>query len=151
MDILISVLTSVAACLLGAIITDIYTRFKKSGRKAVEKKRQEHIADIEKIVKETLGAEIEQLNRNVNSIVSQDIPVLKEANCSSLRDQLTNNFIRCHAQGYRTQRDTENCEKMYESYKSLGGNSYIKEALEEFRELPLYTVEKFKKMQKGER
>lgn len=154
-NILLTVLISIATCLIGLIVSDIYVHIKKTGKKAMDKHAQEQEDKMKALIRETMKdslneitAEIEDIRHDVSDIYKKDIPDLRIAIQASLRDQLTNMFIRCQAQGFRTMRDTENAEHMFTSYKNLGGNSYILELMDEFRGLPVGTVEKITKEHK---
>lgn len=152
---LLPVLISIVTCLAGLIVSDIYVHIKKTGKKAMDKRAQEQEDKMKALIRETMKdslneitAEIEDIRHDVSDIYKKDIPDLRIAIQASLRDQLTNMFIRCQAQGFRTMRDTENAEHMFTSYKNLGGNSYILELMDEFRGLPVGTVEKITKEHK---
>lgn len=152
---LLPVLISIVTCLAGLIVSDIYVHIKKTGKKAMDKHAQEQEDKMKALIRETMKdslneitAEIEDIRHDVSDIYKKDIPDLRIAIQASLRDQLTNMFIRCQAQGFRTMRDTENAEHMFTSYKNLGGNSYILELMDEFRGLPVGTVEKITKEHK---
>lgn len=154
-NILLTVLISIATCLIGLIVSDIYVHIKKTSKKVIDIHNKEQEDKVKALIQETMKgsltnitSEIDDIKHDVSAIYKNDIPTLRLASQASLRDQLTNMFIRCQAQGFRTMRDTENAEHMFTSYKNLGGNSYILELMDEFRGLPVGTVEKITKEHK---
>lgn len=155
-DILLTILISLVTSLLGAIVVDIYTRVKRSSKKAIDKHKQEQIDEMRGLIKDTMkdslvgvSKEVNDIKHDVSEIYTKDIPQLREANICSLRDQLTNMFVRCKIQKFRTLQDTENATHMFASYRTLGGNSYVPELMEEFMALPQMTAEEMAKRLKN--
>lgn len=73
-----------------------------------------------------------EIKKEISNITNSDIPLLKCANRDSLRNQLLVVFRQCEEKGYRTTEDIRNFEYMFDSYKKLGGNSFMINIAEEF-------------------
>lgn len=72
------------------------------------------------------------------SMVRGNLDELKDSTLCSLRDDILNNYWRCHDwQKYRTGWDTSNIESLYAQYHHLHGNSFVDHLMEEFYKIPL--------------
>ena len=141
-----------ACILLNLAVTTVLTILIKrwfSAHDEKEKKRQEEHDKLVKLQKAEEQRRMEEMMNQrcdiqVQAIRTEMQPItaslntLHESVCSGLRDDLLNNYWRCHDwQKYRTGWDTENMEDLYKSYKKLGGNSFIDHLMEEFYKIPL--------------
>jgi len=84
-----------------------------------------------------LGDQIAGVEKDVQAMKNVDLPMLKQANRDSLRNQLFASYRHCVKVGYRTLEDTENWEYMYNSYIDLGGNGFIPTLREQFLRIPM--------------
>jgi hypothetical protein len=69
-------------------------------------------------------------------LIKQQIQDLEKGELSSLRADLVQSFNLVVSKGYRTINDTQSWLSMYESYKGLGGNSFIDRLKGDFESLP---------------
>lgn len=129
--------------LFGAILVDIYTRIKQGSKKIVEKKKAENKADLTATIKEIVKDELQPVKQSMTDIKNEitiikveDIKLLRAANRDSLRNQLLVVFRECQSKGYKTVEDTRNFEYMFESYKNLGGNSFMLDIAEQMKHIP---------------
>ena len=129
--------------LFSAILVDIYTRIKQGSKKIVEKKKAESKAELVATIKDVVQDELLPVKQNIADIKNEitiikaeDIKVLRAANRDSLRNQLLVVFRECQAKGYKTVEDTRNFEYMFESYKNLGGNSFMLDIAEQMKHIP---------------
>ncbi len=150
-SILITILVSVASAVLGVAGTDLYVHIKNRTKKAIDRKkkeRQEELEEslvpcIEKAIK-PLSDKIDSMDQDVQEVKNVDLPMLKNANRDSLRNQLFAAYRHCDKIGYRTTEDTENFLHMKDSYESLGGNGVIADIHRQFMNLPLENLESVK-------
>ena len=140
----VPIFISVVSGLLGAIILDIYIHIKKGTKKAVERRKKEKQDEFKEIVVPCIEEAIKPLSdkmtvveKKVDTIAENDLPVLKQANRDSLRNQLFASYRYCRKTGFRSIEDTKNWESMYESYIALGGNGFIPELKTKFEAIPL--------------
>lgn len=148
---LVTIIVSVACAVLGAVATDLYVHFKNKTKKAIEKHKKERQAElkealmpcIEEAIK-PVSDKIDAIDTDVREIKNNDIPMLKNANRDSLRNQLFAAYRHCDKIGYRTTEDTENFLHMKESYEKLGGNGVIADIHRQFMNLPLENLESVK-------
>lgn len=131
----------------------IELRNKESDERLKEEIRKEMTSlhsDISKMVEVKLNEGTKELKRSINDlkqetiVLSQKITVVEdnlskqgEGLTSSLRNDIHKRYLECKTKGYRTSWDTQSVDHMFESYENLGGNSFVKECLEEFHNLPL--------------
>lgn len=129
--------------LFGAILIDIYTRIKQGSKKIVEKKKKENKEELVGIIKGVVQEELKPIKKDVVEIKEEitiikvdDINILRAANRDSLRNQLLVVFRECQSKGYKTVEDTRNFEYMFDSYKNLGGNSFMLDIAEQMKHIP---------------
>jgi len=88
-------------------------------------------------IREEMGKVHSQLGETM-SIVRNDLDELKDSTLCSLRDDILNNYWRCHDwQKFRTEWDTSNMEALYAQYHRLHGNSFVDHLMEDFYRIPL--------------
>jgi len=80
--------------------------------------------------------EILAVKKEVTTIKKEDIKLLAAANRDSLRNQLLTVFRECQAKGYKTTEDIRNFEYMFDSYKALGGNSFMIDIAKQMEHIP---------------
>ena len=130
--------------LVGAIVLDIYARFKAGSKKAIEKKKKIRTAEIRETVN-TVMEEIVQPLLDGQTEIKNKLAVMEDGMVATLRNDLLHSYDFCAKQGYRTAEDTQNWTHMYESYKALGGNSFVDSLKVDFLELP--TEQEFRRTQ----
>jgi len=131
------------SALFGAIAVDIYVKIKYSSKKVIERKKKERDDELGRLISgvvkkelEPVKQEISQVKQEITIIKSDDINVLRTANRDSLRNQLLTVFRECQFKGYRTIEDIRNFEYMFDSYKNLGGNSFMINIAEQMEHIP---------------
>lgn len=136
-DTLLTFLISGITALIGLIIGDVYTRIKKNGKKARERKKKEHEEEIRKILKEEvtpLKEKITEANNRIKEIQDNDLDILKKANRDSLRYQLYRIYDTCI---FYTTADSRYSEKeLFDSYRKLDGNHDCQLRHDKFISLP---------------
>lgn len=145
---LLAILTSAASAALGALAVDIYVHFKDRTKKALNKRKKERQEELQEAIAPCIDAAVKPINekiarmeKDVQEIKNDDLPILKDANRDSLRNQLFAAYKHCSKIGYRTMDDTENFDHMFESYKKLNGNGMMIDIHKHFMGLPIKTVE----------
>lgn len=140
----LTILIAVASTVLGVAGTDLYVHFKNKTKKAVEKRKNEKKEEFKEVVMPCITEAIQPLSdkltdveRKVDNIADNDLPLLKQANRDSLRNQLFASYRHCAKLGYRSVEDTTNWDAMYDSYIALGGNGFIPELYTKFHAIPL--------------
>ena len=143
-EIWVPIVVALASAVGGAIGLDIYLHFKNKGKKAIERRKKEKQEEFKEVVVPCIEEAIKPLNdkmgdveQKVDAMAGQDLPLLKQANRDSLRNQLFASYRHCAKLGFRTIEDTNNWEAMYESYIALGGNGFMPEIKEKFMKIPL--------------
>ena len=147
----LAILVSVASAILGAAGVDLYIHFKNKTKKSIERRKKEHQEEMKEAILpciqeaiKPIGDKIDDIDNDVREIKNSDIPMLKNANRDSLRNQLFAAYRHCDKIGYRTTEDTENFLHMKESYEKLGGNGVITDIHTQFMNLPLENLESVK-------
>lgn len=105
--------------------------------KAAEAKR-ERIAEIKTVMDESvkpLEQRLDHVDDKISSI-SRDMDLSKAGTLSSLRYNIVELYNAVRKRGYKTDVEKETFEKMYQAYHNLGGNHYVDELKEEFRQVP---------------
>ena len=82
------------------------------------------------------GTIIGYLIKQVKHKNKEDIN-LKDAVKSMLRSDITNYYYHCMAREYIRQWEKENIIYLYQSYKSLDGNSYVDIIMKDIEDLPV--------------
>ena len=141
---LLAIIISVASAVFGAIAVDLYVHFKNKSKKAIEKRKEEKKEEFKEIVMpcikdaiKPLGDKMSDVEKKVDNMADNDLPLLKQANRDSLRNQLFASYRHCAKLGYRSVEDTTNWDAMYDSYLALGGNGFIPELHDKFHAIPL--------------
>lgn len=128
--------------LVGLIVADIYARIKLDGKKHVQKRKQERIEEIQEAIKDPIQKILDDYNPKLQKIeqtqnsISNRIRIMEDSDICVLRNGLLNSYTYCEKQGFRSTDDTESWMHMYESYKALGGNSFIDRLKQDFEKLP---------------
>ena len=115
MEILVTILIAAATALAGAIAVDIYVHLKNKSKKAMERHKKEKQEEFKEIVVPCIEEAIKPLSdkmtdveEKVDSMAENDLPLLKQANRDSLRNQLFASYRHCAKLGFRTMEDTKN-------------------------------------------
>ena len=61
----------------------------------------------------------------------------REGTKCSLRNDILTLYYKCCEKGYRNDYDYQNIHEMYDAYQELDGNSFIKDIMKRFDELPV--------------
>lgn len=147
-DLIRGLLLGAAGAVISAIAVDIYVHVKNKTKKAIAKKKkqqQEELKEalmpcIEDVIK-PISDKIDDIDKDVQQLKNVDLPMIKNADRDSLRNQLFAAYRHCDKQRYRTVEDTENFLHMKESYERLGGNGVIADIHNQFMNLPLENLE----------
>jgi hypothetical protein len=104
---------AVASSVFGAMVLDIYLHFKNKGKKAIEKRKKEKQDEFKEVVVpciedaiKPLSDKLSDVEQKVDAMAGNDLPLLKQANRDSLRNQLFASYRHCAKLGYRTIEDT---------------------------------------------
>lgn len=109
-----------------------------------EKRRDERKREIKEVVEEStkpIGESIGEIVAKVDD-VNRQLSKVEDGTLSTLRNDILTCYYKCCEKGYRNDYDYENVHHMFESYAELNGNSFIKDVVGRFDELP--TKEEFK-------
>lgn len=102
---------------------------------ALEKENEQR--QLQAMMDARCAVQVQAIQTEIKPVMAQ-LNIIHEATISGLRDDLLNNYWRCHDwQKYRSGWDTENMEDLYKAYKKMGGNSFIDHLMEEFYKIPL--------------
>ena len=143
-EIWVPIVVAVASAVGGAIGLDIYLQIKNKGKKAKEKRKEEREEEFKSIAVpciqdaiKPLTDDVAEVKKAVDNIADNELPLLKQANRDSLRNQLFASYRHCAKLGYRSVEDTTNWDAIYDSYVALGGNGFIHELRDKFHAIPL--------------
>lgn len=127
------------SALLGAVVVDIYTRFKKDGKKAMEKKKSERVEEekefIKTVVNEVMAPSLKNqmaINKKLDDI-KRDLDANKSATITGLRTDLMLLRDRFRDQGFSSPNDKAAWNQLYKDYADLGGN-HFKEYVDQWKE-----------------
>lgn len=98
-------------------------------------------------MREVIQQEMVPLNERLSQVEAM-LKINCEGTQAGLRNDLLKLYYDCVNKGFKTRYDAENFCDMYVAYTKLGGNSFIHEVSEWFKEVP--NKEEFKKNIKGE-
>lgn len=109
-----------------------------------EKRRDERKREIKEVVEESTKPISESIGRICIKVddVNKQLAKVEDGTLSTLRNDILTCYYKCCEKGYRNDYDYENVHHMFESYDELNGNSFIKDVVGRFDELP--TKEEFK-------
>lgn len=117
--------------LAGLIWKDIHEKKKEKSKEEKEKKKRE----FQENVREVIQDELRPLNKTVK-VMESKINLVADGTESSLRNDIKDCFYSCSDKGYRNDYDFKNMHDLYDSYKRLGGNSFIEDIMHRFEALP---------------
>lgn len=83
-----------------------------------------------------LDSKITDIDKKVNNI-KDTADLTADASRCLLRDKILQSYYACLNKGYKTSKEDENINHLYEAYKSLNGNSYVEECYETLKKLPV--------------
>lgn len=156
---LISVAISTAVTTaVGLIITRIIKQHYKKKDEEAERVAAE-LAELkqrrENENREAIRQDMQQIVDKALAPVNKKIDVLmdkvsktEEGTLSSLRNDILTCYYRCVEKGYRGDWDYENIHHLYEAYDDLNGNSFVKDVMKRFDDLP--TKEEYLKQEAEE-
>ena len=137
-------IVSIIAGILG--VSSLFSMIWKDLHDKAKKKNEEHNEEKEQkrrqAIKEIIQEEIKPI-KDTMEIIQDNLKKVSDGTLSSLRNDLLKCYYECLAKGYRTCNDSENFNDMFESYSSLGGNSFInQDIVPAFKKIPLKGPEK---------
>lgn len=105
--------------------------------KAAEAKR-ERISEIKDVMNDSVRPIENRLNEvdAKVSAISKDMDLSKAGTLSSLRYNIVELYNTVRKRGYKTDVEKETFEKMYQAYHNLGGNHYVDELKDEWKDIP---------------
>ena len=115
----------------GLIWKDLYNRKVENSKKNKERKKQELQDNIREVVKD----EISPLEQKVDNIANT-LKLVEDGTLSTLRSDILKNYYDCVKKRHRNDDDYTNIHKLYQSYKNLNGNSFVKDVIARFDALP---------------
>ena len=148
---LVTILSLIGTTLLTLTVTSIYHHFVNGSKKAREKKKRERKGELKELFDEFSQPIITKLDN-----AEKKLDKVADGTRNSLRNDILKYYYDCLKKGYRTEKDTNNFDGMYNSYIALGGNSFIKEEIypkfhdeiELLTEKEVYEIEHIKKSEK---
>lgn len=72
-----------------------------------------------------------------NKKIINDINLLKQGICALQRDTLLKLYKTCESRDWCSVEEKESINELYESYHSLGGNSFITDMIKHINKLPI--------------
>ena len=132
--------------------------FKKKETKEVD--LQDKLKDLEELKSDNMR---EQRREDMIAVVKAElIPVADKIDAlidkvsktengtlSSLRNDILTCYYRCCEKGYRGDWDFENIHHLFDAYKELNGNSFVRDVMTRFDELP--SKEEYTKLKESEK
>lgn len=145
-DWIIWLITTVVGVIITTLIGLFLTRYiKKQFEKQDEveeykkqKQAEKTKEDMRHIVREELvpvRADIKGVDDRV-SRVEDSQEILKSGSLSALKNDILDAYYKCNKKGYRNDYDYQTVHTSFESYKGLGGNSFIVDVVSRFDNLP---------------
>lgn len=122
----------------GLIWKDVHEKKIANSAQAKEENKREQESIIRGVIKE----EIHPIEEKVDNLSNQ-MAKIGDGTMSSLRNNIYKYYLGCAEKGYRDDIDHLNMHEMNESYRGLGGNSFIKDVMKRFDSLP--TEEEYRK------
>lgn len=120
--------------------------FLEQEKKLKEIEHQKFVEELKDLIKVEVGKQREEvvsiyrseLNTNKEDIkkINDSVDLIKEGILCSLRNKFLEIYIEVCDKGYKTQKEFENIEHIYDSYKKLGGNSFVESCYKEIKKLP---------------
>lgn len=93
--------------------------------------RRERKADVMNCTAEVVKPLADKIDK-----LDQKLGTVEDGTLSTLRNDILTCYYRCVEKGYRNDYDYQNIHHMHESYAELHGNSYVKDIMDRFDELP---------------
>ncbi len=128
--------------IIGVVITrNINKKFKQKDEfEEFQKQKQdeETKTDMRHIVREELipvREDIKGVDARI-SRVEDNQEILKSGNIAALKNDILDAYYKCNKKGYRNDYDYQTVHTSFESYKGLGGNSFIEDVVARFDNLP---------------
>lgn len=110
--------------------------------KDLDKKLDEKLKPVNEKL-DSLQKDLGNVHKDINSLkqadidLKKDLTITKTAIQAQLRHDIRNACRRCIEQGYRTEEDTTEVEKMHNSYQDLGTNGVTNRLYDDFVNLPI--------------
>ena len=114
-----------------AIVNGRIKRQEKADTVRHEQRQEERRKEIKEVVTEVITPIIKEVE-----IINNKTDLNSGANLSTLRNDILTCYYRCVDKGYRNDYDYTNMHDMYDSYKKLQGNSFVKDIMVRFDALP---------------
>lgn len=112
-----------------------------------KQKKQEQKDAIREVLDEVFAPACTTMGVRLD-VLDKKIDLLSGGTLSALRNDILKNYYQCRDKGYRNDYDFANMHDLYESYKDLGGNSFITDIMERFDALP--TKEEYQEQKRKE-
>lgn len=84
-----------------------------------------------------IGVLLKYVEKFMKGAIEEQLKPNTEANKCLLRSNITSKYYVYTELGEIPMFEKQNCNYMHEQYKSMGGNSYIDEVMEELNKLPI--------------
>ena len=136
-----SILVAIISALVGPICVVLVNRHIKKIEQQEQTSREERKEERRREIKEVVDDSIAPLRQDLQDANSK-LTAVSEGTLSTLRNDITVCYYRCHEKHYRNDYDYENLHHMYKAYQALHGNSYIADIVTRFDQLP--TKEQYK-------
>ena len=137
-------------CLIGIptlstlIVTALFNHFMNGSKKAKENRSKERKEDLKELFDEfivPMNEKTDSISEKVSTMYD-DLKKVSAGTLASLRNDLLECFYNCRQKGFRNNDDTQNFNRMFNAYISLGGNDIIEHDIEPaFHNLKLVTPE----------
>lgn len=106
-------------------------KIEKDRELAEEYRKEEEQKSTEQILEKFL-LPIEKKLDNMNAV----LVATSEGTLATLRNDILTVYYKCYDKGFRNDYDYQNAHDLYEAYKELHGNSFIKDIMTRFDALP---------------
>lgn len=129
---IISILTFLGfGTVIQMFIKDKHNKRVQNSIEAKEKAKKERQNEIREVIRE----EVAPLKEDLENVKVQ-INIGQKGTRAGLRNDILTCYYRCCEKGYRGDWDFENIHLLFDAYLNLNGNSFIKDVMERFKELP---------------
>lgn len=136
-----SILVAIISALVGPLCVAVVNHRIKKTEKKEQELHEERKAERRREIKEVVDDSISPLRQDLKD-ANDKLTAVSEGTLSTLRNDITVCYYRCHEKHYRNDYDYENLHHMYNAYQELHGNSYIADIVARFDQLP--TKEQYK-------
>lgn len=100
-----------------------------------QRRDSENRSALKQDMQQIVDKAVEPVNKKID-ILMDKVSKTEEGTLSSLRNDILTCYYRCVEKGYRGDWDYENIHHLYAAYNELNGNSFVKDVMKRFDELP---------------